>query len=123
MGLIVDGADAAACEEQAARGNRLLGRIACARTDFLLVDGPDKLRRKLSGRGWACWWSNIDGIPAEGTRSGVHAVALRLNIEAKQSLARIILDDSAVSAEALERLLPQLTGKEYVLWTVTETQL
>lgn len=123
VGLIVDGADAAACEEQAEQGNRLLSRIACARTDFLLVDGPDKLRRELSELGWACWWYNIDGVPAPDARTASHTATLLLNIEAKQSLARILMDDSAVSAGALERLLPRLTGKGYLLWTVTEAQL
>ncbi len=122
-GIIVDGADAAACEAQAAEGNRLLSHIARTRTDFLLVDGPDKLRKELEENGWACWWENIDGVPEADTSAANHTVSIRLNIEAKQSLARITMDDSSVSVSTLDHLLPYLLRDEYQFWTVTETEL
>lgn len=122
VGILVDGPDAASCEVQAAEANRLLARIARTRTDFLLVDGPRTLRRELEGRGWVCWWENIDGVPGAGARVSGHTATLLLSIEAKQSLARITMDDSAVSAGTLERLLPRLRGENYLFPAVTETQ-
>lgn len=123
VGLIVNGADAADCGAQAAEGNRLLGHIAFTRTDFLLVDGAGALREELAAAGWACWWSNIDGVPAEDTGVIKHTSDIRLNLEAKKSLARILMDDSGTSVSTLDRLLPYLLRDEYTLWTVTETEL
>lgn len=122
VGVLVDGQDAGACEAQAAEANRLLARIARTRSDFLLVDGPGTLRRELEDRGWACWWENIDGVPGGGARVSGHTATLLLDIQAKQSLARITMDDSAVSAGTLERLLPRLRREGYLFFAVTEAQ-
>lgn len=122
VGVLVDGKTWSDCEDQAAQANRLLSRIARTRTDFLLVDGSRPLKQELVARGWVCWWENINGLPQEGSRLNGHAASLLLNIQTKRSLARITMDDSALCAGVLDRLLPRLGGGDYLFPAITEIQ-
>jgi len=124
IGWIVDGEDAAVCAAQAAEGNRLLSHIAHTRTDFLLPEGEEKLRVQLEQDGWVCWRGNINADPKQEERPASLALTLRLNLEVKVSLGRILLNDSAVSVGALERLLPQIIGdKEYQFLNISESDM
>lgn len=123
VGLLVDGETAEECLAQTRRGSDLLARTAWVKTDFLLVDGSEELREALSGLGWACWKGNISGLPQEETRPASLSANIMLNVEAKRSYARILMDDSDTSAAALSLLLPQLTGGGYTFHTITELDL
>lgn len=123
VGFLVDGSDAEACLTQAEEGNRLLAHIARARTDFLLVDGSDSLRDTLLEQGWACWKGNINAIPEAGVRPASLAANILLNLDAKRSYGRILMDDSEVSAAALQTLIYQIDQAGYRFHAITEVDL
>lgn len=123
IGFVVDGDSAQSCLEQAEQGNRLLSHIARAKTDFLLVDGPDTLSKSLSSMEHVCWKGNINGIPAENTRPNSLSYNIMLNIEAKRSYGRILMDDSTTSISALELLIPQIIRGGYSFHNLTEVDL
>lgn len=118
VGFWVDGADADTCRAQADQANALLAHIARTRSDFLLA--PDGVAGQLTQEGWVCWQGHITADASQGTRPANLAVALRTQIETRRSVARLTLDDSALCAGALERLLPRLHADGYSLVSVTE---
>lgn len=122
VGFLTDGATADQCLQQAGEGNRLLAHIARARTDFLLVDNAS-LTEELAARGWVCWKGNINGIPANDLRPASLAANIMLNIEAKRSYGRILMDDSDTAVSALQRLIPQIHRGGYTFHAITEVDL
>ena len=119
IGFQVTEDTAQACVETAEEGNRLLKHIARARTEFLLVE-QDDLEEELERQGWVCWWGNVNGIPKENTTAATLTANIYRSVDAKQSVARILTDDSETASTALERLLPRLMSEAYLLKTITE---
>lgn len=122
VGFLVEGTTAAQCLAQAEEGNRLLSHIARTKSDFLLVDDP-ALFEELTAQGWVCWKGNVAGIPTQDIRPASLSANIILNIEAKRNYARILMDDSATSLSALQRLLPQIEQGGYTFHSITEPDL
>lgn len=123
IGLITEGESVDDHQLQADEGNHLLSHIAHTKTDFLFADAPSQITEELSSLGWACWKSNITGIPSDGIRPASLAANIMLNVEAKRSYARILMDDSDTSVSALARLIPQLISGGHTFHTITELDL
>ncbi len=123
IGLLVNGPDASACQEQAEEGNRLLAHIARSNTDFLLVDGSPSLRKEMAARGWACWTGHVSSLSYAGTRPSALAAALQEAMDQRTSYARVLMDDSSASSQALERLLTSLDTKGYLIRQIAESDL
>ena len=100
--------------------NRLLKHIAWTRTDFLMVES-EETRELLEEQDWVCWQSNVNGIPKENQSAATVAANIRRSISNRQRPAWVIMDDSDVSAAALEQLLPRLATDRYAIKAITET--
>ena len=118
IGLLVSGE---ALEAQLEEGNRLLAAIAMLRTHIVCVEGGGG--EDLSQAGWVCWQGNVDGVPSDSANSIALAGAVLRAADARRSLARITLDDSAVSVRALPRILSGLLEAGYQLRLPVETEL
>ncbi len=123
IGFLVDGPDAATCQEQAEEGNRLLAHIARTSTDFLLVDGSSALRKELATQGWACWTSHVSSLSYAGARPSTLATALQEGVDRRTSSARVLMDDSSTSSQALGRLLTKMDTKDYLIRQIAESDL
>ena len=64
---------------------------------------------------------NVNGIPKENQSAATVAANARRSIENRQRLAKVTMDDSNISAAALEQLLPRLVSDRYVVKVLTET--
>ena len=72
---------------------------------------------------WICWRSNIDGRTRQGTTSaGLSASVIRA-ADSRSSVARILLDDSSITASALTRILNNLLQAWYDIRVPVETDL
>ena len=120
VGLLIDSEDPEACNALAAEGNRLLKHIAWTHTDFLMAEA-EEIRKSLEEQGWVCWQGNVNGIPKENQSAATVAANARRSIENRQRLAKVTMDDSNISAAALEQLLPRLVSDRYAIKALTET--
>jgi hypothetical protein len=119
IGLLIEGEGEQTPQEQIARGNLLLEQIILQRTYTLLVDGTDNQRTQLSEQGYLCWLENVDGRTYN--RSSITLVTHIMNeVDAKQSFARVILEDS-INPTALSKLLRQLATAQYDVHPALET--
>lgn len=109
VGLAVSGAPAEV-EAQLAEGNRLLSLIAHMNTrTVFLEDGGSA--STLEEAGWSVWTGNVQAAPT-GSASAYSAALLR-SVDAKRSTARLLLDDSTLTATALTPLLRGLREEKY----------
>lgn len=106
-----------------AEGERLLARIARLRSHIVMQEGRwQQLPELTQSEQWVCWKPNVYGLSAGHSSAGLTGVLLE-EIGAKRRQAMVQLDDSAVSARALSRLLPQLRQTHYSLRLPVETEL
>lgn len=119
VGLWPEGDTLEELEEQLSLGNELLERIACRRSYLVLTDGSDSLRRQLSEAGYACWTEHVDGRSNGRGNSALYGAVLE-GIEARRTVARVILDDS-MALTTFTRLLRQLKADRYDLAAAVET--
>ena len=117
VGLIAPEGSAEEAAQALEEGNRLLADIAHLRTHTALAGTEAQTLE-----GWAYWNGTVDGLPG-GRTSARLARAVLDETEAKRSLAYITMDDSAVSAGALSRLLPTLRLDRYSIRLAVETEL
>ncbi len=123
IGFLVDGETVSACQNQAEEGNRLLSHIARTRTDYLLVEGGPALRRRLKEAGWACWTGHLTGRSYSGSGSSELVSALMEELQKRNAATRLLLEDSARSAQALGRLIPQLNERGWPVFLPPESSL
>ena len=106
------------------KGSRLLEEIVRLRPHIALAESGDSaVIQTLEGAGWTCWQTNADGIPSEGENSSSLAYSILETVELKQSRARVLMDDSTVSAGALSRVLSGLREEDYNIRLPVETEL
>lgn len=121
LGLLVPGGSAAEALEALEQGNTLLEQIAWTRTRIALADGADsQVVQKLEDAGWHCWQGNVDG--ATGTSAVGRANRIYASVEDQRRVARITMDDTELSAGALDRLLPRLQEEGYRIRAAVETE-
>lgn len=108
VGFTVSGSPEEA-QEQLARGNRLLGHIARARTR--LVYAPEELREDLAAAGWLCWQPNVNESASYAILSLVDKARSEVRVQLPESLS------------AIGRTVPQLREDGYDLRTPIETDL
>lgn len=119
VGLLVDGGDAAA--GALSEGSRMLERIAWTRTHIACLDGGGRaLRTTLGQEGWRFWTTQVDGR-TDG--SAFHVGQLISQVLADRDTVHILLDDSSVTAAALEQLFRRMEGEECLPYSVLETDL
>lgn len=106
------------------KGSRLLEEMVRLRPHIALAESGDSaVIQTLEGAGWTCWQTNADGIPSEGENSSSLAYSILETVELKQSRARVLMDDSTVSAGALSRVLSGLREEDYNIRLPVETEL
>jgi hypothetical protein len=110
--------------EYLAEGERLLSRIAHLRPHILMAEesGQGLSGLGLEEQGWALWTPNVEVSSSGRSAAGLAQTILEAT-DAKRSLAMITMDDSAVSAGALSRLLPQFGADRYRIRLPVETEL
>ena len=107
-----------------AEGSRLLEEMVRLRPHVALAESGDStVIRTLEEAGWTCWQTNVDGLPAEGENAASLAYSILETVDLKQSRALVLMEDGAVSAGALSRVLAGLQEEEYSLRLPVETGL
>ena len=123
VGLLVPGDSLESAQSAIEEGNHLLESIAMTRTRIVLVEEDTAgLGALLSEQGWACVQSNISGLPNGRSAAGTAAVVLQ-SLGEKKGLARILMDDSTASAQALPRILRTIREHKYSYRLAVETEL
>lgn len=121
LGLLVSGTDLSGALEQLEEGNRLLEQIAWTRSRIALADGAgSQVIQGLEEAGWHCWQGNVDGTV--GTNGTGRANRIYAAVEDQSQEARITMDDTNVSADALGRLLSRLQEEGYTVRAAVETE-
>lgn len=122
LGLLVSDTDLSGALDQLEEGNRLLEQVAWTRSRIALADGADsQVIQGLEEAGWHCWQGNVDG--AVGTKGTGRANRIYAAVEDQPREARITMDDTNISAAALERLLSRLQEEDYTVRAAVETEL
>ena len=75
----------------------------------------------LAAEGWLCWETDIDAVPGQEGSGAIYRQLLR-QLESREWQAWILLDDSARSADVLERLLPTLRADGYNVRLAVESE-
>ena len=119
VGLLARGSTPEETRELLELGSRALETVAHSRTYFALV--PDGQRQSLEESGWSCWEAGADGVPDGSLSAYSHALAVVRTLPKRDS-ARITMDDSAASAEAVPHLLRQLRERQYAVTVPRETR-
>ena len=121
LGLLVSETDLSQALDHLEEGNRLLEQIAWTRSRVALVDSADsQIVQGLEEVGWHCWQGNVDGTV--GTTGTGRANQIYAAVEDQAREARITMDDTNISAAALERLLSRLQEEGYTLRAAVETE-
>lgn len=121
LGLLVSDTDLSQALDHLEEGNRLLEQIAWTRSRVALVDSADsQVIQGLEEAGWHCWQGNVDGTV--GTTGTGRANQIYAAVEDQSREARITMDDTNISAAALERLLSRLQEEGYTLRAAVETE-
>ena len=124
IGLITDAATGEEALAELAEGTRLLEAAARLRTHLVLAETEDEaVLTALNEAGWTCWRTNVDGVPLEGESQSTLAYGVIQTVALKRSRARVLMDDSAVAAGALPRILSELREEAYSLRVPVETAL
>ena len=121
VGLITDAADPEQARQELAQANELLAHVARTGTRIVLAEDP-AVAQTLAGEGWLCWEEDIDGVPGEGQTGGSLYYLIMDRLEDRESQTWITLDDSDVSAAALDRLLAALRTDGYSVRLAVESE-
>ena len=121
IGLIVSGSTAQEVGQAVDEGNDILADIAWTRARVVLAEETDRtVRQELEQAGIRCWQGNVDGVT--GNTAATRASRIFNAVEGQDSAARITMDASECSADALSRLLDRLQAEEYVIRPAVETE-
>lgn len=119
VGILAWGGSLDETRELLSLGSQALETVAHSRTYFALA--PDSQHQGLEEDGWSCWKTGTDGVP-DGSLSAYSHALTTVRALPKRDSARITLDDSAASAEALPYLLRQLRERQYAVTVPRETR-
>ena len=89
-------------------------------TRIVLAEDP-AVAAGLAAEGWLCWETDIDAVPGQEGSGAIYRQLLR-QLESREWQAWILLDDSARSADVLERLLPTLRADGYNVRLAVESE-
>ena len=120
IGLITNAGDLNQAQRELEEANEVLAHVALTSTRIVLAQDP-AVAKGLEDAGWLCWDEDIDGVPGERSSSAVY-YQISSRLEDRESLARITLDDSAVSASVLSRLLVTLREDGYSVRLAVESE-
>lgn len=120
IGLITNAGDLNQAQRELEEANKILSHVALTNTRIVLAQDPT-VAKGLEEAGWLCWNEDIDGVPGERSSSAVY-YQISSRLEDRESLARITLDDSAVSASVLSRLLATLREDGYSVRLAVESE-
>lgn len=114
VGLTVPGGPTEDAKALLAEGNRLLELIAHINTRTLTLKNGDRtVASELSAQGWSVWTSNVPVAPKR--TASAYSAALMRTVDAKNSVARLLLSDSALTAATLPLLVNALREETYSL--------
>lgn len=120
IGLITDANDLKQAKRELEEANEVLSHVALTNTRIVLAQDPT-VAKGLEDAGWLCWDEDIDGVPGERSSSAVY-YQISSRLEDRESQARITMDDSAVSASVLSRLLATLREDGYSVRLAVESE-
>lgn len=121
VGLSVPGETLSQVEEQLEEGAALLERLVRLKTHTVCLEqAGEDVAAALEGQGWAIWSPQVD--QTGDTRTAVTRSNALINaFENWRGSVRVTLDDSAVTAGVLERLLPRMEREDYRARLALET--
>lgn len=111
IGLTTSAGDLDSARAQLEEAQDLLSHIARTSTRVVLAENGT-VADSLAAEGWLCWEDNIPALPNGRSSSAVYA-SLARSLEARESWAKITLDDSETSYEVLTRLVRPLQEERY----------
>ena len=120
IGILAEGQNAEETSQLLSLGTSALSTVARIRTYFALV--PDKQQETLNSQGWIFWNSTADATPDGSLTPYSHAYNL-VRALPKQGAVQITLNDSQLSADAVQTLLRQLESRHYTISIPRETRL
>ena len=120
VGLITDAGSLDQARETLSQANEVLAHAARTSTRIVLAEDP-AVAAGLAAEGWLCWETDIDAVPGQEGSGAIYRQLLR-QLESREWQAWILLDDSARSADVLERLLPTLRADGYNVRLAVESE-
>ena len=121
LGLIAQGADAAASRRELERGNDYLAAIAHTRTTLALA--PAGQRKALEELGWVFWEETLSAQPQDGQSASAFASQVVRQLQGKNRSVRLTLPASSACAQALPTLLRYLANGQLIVTVPRETLL
>ena len=119
IGLMTSAGSLGAAQAELEEAQDLLSHIARTSTRIVLAEDP-AVASALAGEGWLCWEDQISALP-DGRSSASLYASLARSLEARESWARITLDDSETSYEVLSRLVRTLQEDRYNVQLAVES--
>ena len=119
IGLILTARTAEGARTQLEEAQDLLSHIARVSTRVVLAE-QGSVASALAAEGWLCWEDQISALP-DGRSSASLYASLARSLEARESWARITLDDSETSYEVLSRLVRTLQEDRYNVQLAVES--
>ena len=120
VGLLAEGSTLDQTQELLQAGRTALETVAHTRTYLALV--PDSQQQQLQSEGWVCWNTGVDAVP-DGSRTPYNQAVAAVRSLPKKGTARLTLDDSQSTADAMTYLIRQLKDQNYVVALPRETYL
>lgn len=121
VGILAQGGDSEQVRAILAQGSLALETVAHTRTYYALTGLGDNAA--LQQVGWLCWSGGVEVIP-DGSKSAYNLAQQTARALPKNtSLARLLLDDSQYTVDAMRYLLGQLSDRQYTVTIPRETLL
>lgn len=120
IGILAEGEDPQETTLLLELGSESLRTVARSRTYFALV--PEQQQESLLARGWVFWNTTCDATPDGSRTPYTHAVNLVQSLPKRDSV-QLILNDSQLSADAMQSLLRQLENHLYTITIPRETRM
>ena len=122
IGFLVEGEDLTALEEQLRQGNGGLERIALSRSHIFSAAFSESVK-ELEEAGWLRWTENINSASEQWTLTSSLSTAVLRAADGKKAFAHILMDDSDITAKAMNRILGGLKSAGYNIRPAVETEL
>ena len=119
IGLMTSAGSLGAAQAELEEAQDLLSHIARTSTRIVLPEDP-AVASALAGEGWLCWEEGISALPDGRSAYSLYSSLLR-SLEARDTWARITLDDSGTSYDVMTRLLRTLQEDRYNVRLPVET--
>lgn len=119
IGLMTSAGSLGAAQAELEEAQDLLSHIARTSTRIVLAEDP-AVASALAGEGWLCWEEGLSTLPDGRSAYSLYSSLLR-SLEARDTWARITLDDSGTSYDVMTRLLRTLQEDRYNVRLPVET--